>query len=65
MDLTAPWFKLLWLLTNPEAPHGFYFISGFPKSFKHLFYSTSSRNATINVKALGNRKGKSLEGPVS
>ena len=66
MDLNAPRFNLLWFLTNPEAPHGSYFISEFPGSFKLPIYSTSSRNAITNVKALGNtEKETSLEGPVS
>ena len=64
MDLRAPWLKLLWVLTNPVAPHGFYFISGFPRSFKLLLYSTSSSNATINVKALGNTEKENLSGGI-
>ena len=63
MDLNAPQFNPLWLLTNPEAPHSSYFISEFSGSFKLPLYSTSSRNAITNVKALGNtEKEISLEG---
>lgn len=60
MDLNAPRFNLLWFLTNPEAPHGSYFISEFPGSFKLPIYSTSSRNAITNVKALGNTEKENL-----
>ena len=58
--LSAPRFNLLWLLTNPEALHGSFFISGFPGSFKLPLYPTSSRNAITNVKALGNTEKENL-----
>lgn len=32
----APWVKLLCVLTNRKAPGRFYFISGYPRSFKCL-----------------------------
>ena len=60
MDLNAPQFNLLWLLTNPEGTHRSYFISEFPGSFKLPVYSTSSRNAITNVKALGNTEKENL-----
>lgn len=64
MDLRAPWLKLSWVLTNPAASHGFYFISGFHRSFKLLLYSTSSSNATTNVKALENTEKENLSGGI-